>query len=42
MEGEWYQIKTHGIVARIFEDEYDLTKIIEQNIAQKSYYKKCQ
>ena len=32
IETEWYQIKTHELAGRIFEDEYDLAMAIIQGV----------
>jgi DDE superfamily endonuclease len=35
IEGEWHQLKTHGIAGRMFDNAYDLALAIEQSIEQR-------
>ncbi len=41
IEAEWHQLKTHELVGRIFEDEYDLALAVIEGVearAQKGQY----
>jgi transposase len=35
IEGEWHQLKTHGIAGRMFDNAYDLALAIEQSVEQR-------
>ncbi|NEQ73299.1 MAG: hypothetical protein F6K23_09590 [Okeania sp. SIO2C9] len=42
IEAEWHQIKTHKIVDRMFENEYDLALGNKKSLCQRSSAKKYQ
>ena len=36
IDGEWNQIKTHEICDRMFEDEYDLVRVVKEILKNRS------
>jgi putative transposase len=41
IEGEWHQLKAHGIAGQIFETVYDLAIVIEEMIEERYEAKNC-
>jgi putative transposase len=35
IEGEWHQLKSHGIAGRMFDNAYDLALAIEESVEQR-------
>jgi DDE superfamily endonuclease len=35
IEGEWHQLKTHGIVGRMFDNAYDLALAVEDSVERR-------
>jgi putative transposase len=35
IEGEWHQLKSHGIAGRMFDNTYDLALAIEESVEQR-------